>query len=320
MKKNDLVSVVVPVYNVEKYLRRCIDSIILQSYINLEIILVDDGSLDSSGNICDEYLKKDKRIKVIHQKNGGLSAARNTGIKKSIGKYICFIDSDDYVEKDYVKIMYDKIILDDSDIVICNYKRIYENKELLCNADKFHTEYFLTPSAWNKFYKKNLFDDVKYIENKYYEDLGTTPILIMKSSKISYVSDYLYNYVQNNNSIMKKSNDRIFEIYDILNYIKKYAEDNNYYDNYKDRIEIAYIFHILIGTTYRCKNHEKYSLKMVKDIKKHVKDVFPKWYKNKNIKKLNFVYRVFLFFYRINFEFVIYLGLKIFGKFIKEYK
>ena len=99
---NDLISVVIPVYRVEKYLERCVESVINQTYANLEIILIDDGSPDNSGNICDEYAKIDKRIKVIHKKNGGLSDARNVGIENSKGKYITFIDSDYYIEENYV--------------------------------------------------------------------------------------------------------------------------------------------------------------------------------------------------------------------------
>ena len=104
------VSIIVPVYNVEKYVERCIESIIKQSYKNLEIILIDDGSKDNSGKICDEYAEKDNRIKVIHKKNGGLSDARNTGLNIADGEYICFIDSDDYIHKDLVKDNLEKLI------------------------------------------------------------------------------------------------------------------------------------------------------------------------------------------------------------------
>ena len=126
----ELISVVVPVYNVEKYIDKCINSIINQTYKNLEIILVDDGSPDNCGNICDEYAKKDNRIIVIHKENGGLSDARNTGIEVSKGKYITFIDSDDYISDNYVSFLYNLIIEYKADISIGKHYVLYENGEI----------------------------------------------------------------------------------------------------------------------------------------------------------------------------------------------
>ena len=125
----DLISVIVPIYNVEKYINRCIDSIIEQTYTNLEIILVDDGSTDNSGSICDEYAKKDNRIKVIHKENGGVSSARNVGLDTAIGQYITFVDSDDYIEKKYCEILLKTLKKQKADCVACGYNRIYKNKE-----------------------------------------------------------------------------------------------------------------------------------------------------------------------------------------------
>lgn len=127
---NDLISIIVPVYNVEKYLNKCIDSIINQTYKNIEIILVDDGSTDNSGKICDEYLLRDSRIKVIHKNNGGLSSARNEGINISSGEYIGFVDSDDWVEPNMYEEMYKKILYSNADIVDCGYWKEYENKSI----------------------------------------------------------------------------------------------------------------------------------------------------------------------------------------------
>ena len=123
----DLISVVVPIYNVENYIKKCVDSILSQTYKNLEIILVDDGSPDNCPQICDEYAQKDNRIKVIHKENGGLSDARNAGIDISKGKFITFIDSDDYIEKDYVEVLYNSIKENASDMAIGSHKAIYDN-------------------------------------------------------------------------------------------------------------------------------------------------------------------------------------------------
>ena len=125
IKEKDLISVVIPIYNVQEFLPKCIDSVINQTYDNLEIILVDDGSPDDSGYICDKYKAKDSRIKVIHKKNGGLSDARNVGIENSNGKYICFVDSDDIIHKDFIKCQYENIVKTRSDISVCLFERCH---------------------------------------------------------------------------------------------------------------------------------------------------------------------------------------------------
>jgi glycosyltransferase involved in cell wall biosynthesis len=119
--KTELISVIIPVYKVEKYINRCVESVLVQNYHNIEVILVDDGSPDNCGIICDRYADKDSRVKVIHKTNGGLSDARNAGLNIATGQYICFIDSDDYIEKDMLKDMYDNIVRTGADITICNY-------------------------------------------------------------------------------------------------------------------------------------------------------------------------------------------------------
>lgn len=209
------VTVVVPVYNVENYLNRCINSIINQTLKEIEIILVDDGSTDKSGEICDEYLKKDNRIKVIHQKNLGLSAARNSGIKIAKSDYICFIDSDDYIETDMLAYLYKKALEYKSDIACCGFSNIYENgrKEKVTIPDgdmTFSTEEaldihllsgYIDVVAWNKLYKTSLFKEIKYPEGMLYEDMLTTYRLIDTAKLISLHSDSKYFYCKRKNSI-----------------------------------------------------------------------------------------------------------------------
>lgn len=165
--KEDIVSVVVPIYNVELYMRKCIDTIISQTYKELEIILVDDGSTDESGKIVDEYEKKDTRIKVIHKLNGGLSDARNAGMKEAKGKYICFIDSDDFIEKNMIENMVNQIKKSNSDVVICGFYVDYEDKfgnlikretrqfeDKKLNMEKINIELLgMLGFAWNKIYR-----------------------------------------------------------------------------------------------------------------------------------------------------------------------
>ncbi len=216
--QDDLVSVIVPVYNVEKYLRRCVDSIINQSYKNLEIILVDDGSTDSSGALCEELLATDKRIRVIHQKNGGLSCARNTGIAHSKGKYLTFVDSDDWVKQDMIEYLYSLIQKFHCRMSVCLHavvKNGYEQdwgsgNEFTLSAHDcieamlYHKEIADT-SAWGKLYEASLFDTVKWPEGKLFEDIGTVYQLYEKSGKIACGELSKYYYFIRGDSITTSS-------------------------------------------------------------------------------------------------------------------
>ena len=197
MENKDLISIIIPVYNVELYLEKCLDSIINQTYKNIEILLVDDGSKDNSGKMCDEYAKKDNRIKVIHKENGGLSSARNCGIKNSNGKYLTFVDSDDIIELDMIESLYHLMNKYDSEIVISNIKNVFDGiikkeKEtdeirVLNNIEVleemlYGDAYYI--SACGKLFKKELFENVEFPLNKVYEDVGTMYKLYDLSNKI----------------------------------------------------------------------------------------------------------------------------------------
>ncbi len=211
-----LISVIIPVYNVEKYIHTCIDSTIEQTYKNLEIILVDDGSKDNSGHICDEYARKDSRITVIHKENGGLSDARNAAIDIAKGDFITFIDSDDFVKPDYVEYLYDLISRYSADLSICDIYKIFEgksNKEPL-KTNEFETQYNsqealeemlyqnkFDTSACAKLYKVELFNDIRYPKGKYYEDLATEYKLFSKCNKIVHGNSIKYYYLIRKNSI-----------------------------------------------------------------------------------------------------------------------
>ena len=218
MANDELVSVIVPIYNVEKYLQRCIDSIINQTYKNLEIILVDDGSKDSSGQICDDYTKKDKRIVVIHKKNGGLSDARNAGMKKAKGAYITFIDGDDEILPDYVKILYRNICKYNCGISACSYITlkhkptkpiksknhktiVYPQKEAII---EMLTSNSFTVSACSKLYRADIVRGIQFPVKKLCEDNGTTYKFFLRSDSICHYQKPLYIYYQNKNSIMRQ--------------------------------------------------------------------------------------------------------------------
>ena len=218
-KKNVLISVVVPVYNVEKYLNRCIESILIQTYNNIEILLIDDGSTDGSSQICNKYVKKDKRIKVFHKKNGGLSDARNVGIDMSSGKYIMFIDSDDGVENDIIEYLYNLIIKFNTKMSVCSHNIILNDRKLIKKlegkkeerlTDKecikrmlYHKD--IDTSAWAKLYNRELFDDVRYPKGFLFEDIGTTYKFFLKSKFIACGYLKKYNYFVRKNSIVTGS-------------------------------------------------------------------------------------------------------------------
>jgi len=212
----ELISVIIPVYNVEKYLKRCVDSVINQTYTNLEIILVDDGSPDECGKICDEYAAIDNRIKVIHKENGGLSSARNAGIDIATGIYFSFIDSDDFVSENFIEKLYFLIKQYNADISQCDFARTlgeipeidtedivineYDNISMIKNL--YNEHYVPTVVVVTKLYHSSLFEAIRYPEGRLHEDEATTPLLLYRSSKCVLSTEKLYYYYFNENSIM----------------------------------------------------------------------------------------------------------------------
>ena len=221
MYNMEKISIVIPIYQVEDYLKRCIDSVLSQTYSNLQIILVDDGSKDKCSEICDLYSKKDSRIEVIHKSNGGLSDARNAGIKRATGKWIAFIDSDDFVNKYYIEHMYRAVIESNSDLVICGFKNFSEdlphdkvkyvdpqiiNRDDILNRiySENHNEYVESVVTWNKLYKTEVFKNINFPKGKIHEDEATTYKIYCEVNRIALLNENLYYYFQNLNGIMKR--------------------------------------------------------------------------------------------------------------------
>lgn len=212
---SELISVIVPVYNTEKYICKCIESLLNQTYKSLEIILVNDGSQDRSGEICERYKAEDDRITVIHQENAGLSHARNVGIEIAKGEYIALLDSDDWVDSNLYFRLYSNLKKYGAEISICNFKRVFNNEEILSSSNKVY-EYSNIQAleeiygdkhvqmivAWNKLYKKNIFRGLYYPKGKIHEDEFLTPKLLYRANKIVYVEEELIYYRQTQNSIM----------------------------------------------------------------------------------------------------------------------
>ena len=255
---DDLISVIVPIYKVEKYLKKCVESILEQTYSNLDIILVDDGSPDNCGDIIEEFRKKNERIRTIHQKNGGLSDARNSGIKIAKGKYIVCIDSDDWIEKNMIEVLYKDIINTNSDISVCEFVEEDDLQNIL-STKKYNNEIIefsskealkslikqdiLTNHAWNKLYKASLFEGIEYPKGQLMEDVSTTYKLFEKANKIVYQNTSLYHYIQRGTSILgniteKRINDQEFAFFDRNKYLmEKYSE-------FKEIIELDNMYNV----------------------------------------------------------------------------
>ena len=235
-----LVSVIVPVYNVESYVAKCIESIINQTFKDLEIILIDDGSTDSSGSICDSFAEKDKRIKVIHKENGGLSSARNAGLDIAVGEYIVFVDSDDYINLKMVETLYLAIIDNKADLSICNYIHVNELGEEIGISELRLTKRQIISSewmlerisrgwtfgaiAWNKMYSSKVFKKLRYPLGRINEDEFISHRVMAQAEKAVIIPDVLYYYLLRQGSITKtgfklKNLDSVYALIDRIDFL-----------------------------------------------------------------------------------------------------
>lgn len=226
-----MISVIVPVYNVEKYLDRCVKSILSQSFSDFELLLVDDGSPDRCGEMCDEYAKGDSRIKAFHKRNGGLSDARNFGIEKALGEYLMFVDSDDYIHEQMLETLHRLITENDADLAVCSAMDVFEGKEVtqvreireftLNKTESY--KYMLRgdglPSACNKLYKRQTVGEVRFPVGKLYEDGFFTPQILKRVEKTAVTSRPMYYYFRRADSIttkpFRKGDLDVIEAYDI---------------------------------------------------------------------------------------------------------
>ena len=238
-----MISVIVPIYNVEKYVRACIESVINQTYSDLEILLIDDGSTDGGGIICDEYAKRDSRIEVIHKVHGGISDTRNTGLDRAKGELIAFVDGDDFIVPNFLERLYAAMISGGVDIVECWHEIVSEDGAVLTEKceDKKGSRFitvsqwmtetnlrnFLTVVVWNKLYKRYLWDNVRFPFGRVHEDTATTYKLIYKAGKVLRIYEKLYFYRQRKSSITKsplndqKKQDSIFAFTDQASFFEE---------------------------------------------------------------------------------------------------
>lgn len=251
---NPTISIIIPVYNVEKYIHRCINSILNQTFKDFELILVNDGSTDNCGEICDFYGSIDDRVKVIHKNNRGVSDARNRGIDIAKGNYISFVDSDDFIELDMYESMYKKIEEDNADICICGIREIKEDGNIIQQyiPSNINLKEIITRAyPCNKLFNKELFKDNRFKVGRYYEDLELIPKLYLDTNNITYIKEIKYNYVKRDGSITSKVDDKILDW--LLSYVdlKKYMIEKDIFNKYKNEFNDScikfgktYIYHL----------------------------------------------------------------------------
>lgn len=301
------ISIIVPVYNVERYLDKCIFSILEQSFTDFELILVNDGSKDNSGMMCDGYKDRDSRIKVIHQENSGLSAARNIGIETSEGEYVTFIDSDDFIHRNMLEILYNNILGNKADISVCDYHLVYEGKEISKElGDNNITLYTNIEGvkkivekskasmivAWGKLYTRNLFCDIRYPALKYHEDEFVTYKLLYKSTKIVATDAKLYYYLQRSNGITGStySIKRLEKLEALEEAIMFFKNENNEALTYL--AEFRYLLNIQIAY-YRVKYEMDYNKEIMDSLKIQYNQKFSEFARG-NMKNIPIIRRMLL--------------------------
>lgn len=290
------VSVIVPIYNVEKYLEKCINSLLSQTLEDIQIILVNDGSKDNSGNIAKEYEKNNKdRVIYVEKENGGLSDARNYGLKYATGDFIAFLDSDDYIEKNAYEEMYNKAIEENADYVECDFIWEFHNKIRVDKQYPYKNKKemlsFVRVVAWNKLIKRQLITDnnLEFPKGLRYEDVEFTYKLIPFINKFAYVDKPFIHYVQREGSIANVQNERTAEIFTVLDNVIEFYKENNIYDEYRDELEYNYARYLLCSSFKRmCKIKDKIVReKLLTESWERLNLNFPNWKENIILKTVN---------------------------------
>ena len=301
-------SIIVPVYNVENYLNKCLDSLVHQTITNYEIIVVNDGTKDNSQDIIDEYVKKyPKLVKSYIKENGGIGDARNFGVKFATGKYLAFIDSDDYAELDYYENMCKIAFSKNLDLVVADLEYIWENNEKepmykpgLSDVDgSMQTKLFLSPLfSWNKLFKRELYNrlDCQFPVGVWYEDIPVALKFFASTDKVGYYNHIGIHYLQRSTSIMGSNySPKMYDIFDTFSNITRDFKERNLYDKYYTELEYLYIEHFLVYGAFRFLKSDKdhYQELMLKSFD-FVKKEFPNYLKNPLIRTMGFKNNLFL--------------------------
>ena len=289
------VSVIVPFYNVENYIEKCLETLVNQTLENIEIILVNDGSKDRSKIIVDKFLKQyPEKIVYLEKENGGLSDARNYAIPHAKGEYIAFLDSDDYVEKTMYKDMYELAKKENSDMVECDFYWEYpdknkrkEDKGVIYNGKKEMLEK-VRVVAWNKLIKKEILEKSRVLFPKglRYEDVEFTYKLVPYLDKVSFLKKPCIHYIQREGSISNNQNERNKEIFQVLDNVIKFYKENNLYDEYKDELEYVYVRYAFCSSLLRIVKikDENIQSELLELTWRKVNETFPNWKQNTVLK------------------------------------
>ena len=289
------VSVIVPFYNVENYIEKCLETLVNQNLEDIEIILVNDGSKDRSKIIVDKFLKQyPEKIVYLEKENGGLSDARNYAIPHAKGEYIAFLDSDDYVEKTMYKDMYELAKKENSDMVECDFyweypykNKIKEDKGLIYNGKKEMLEK-VRVVAWNKLIKKEILEKSRVLFPKglRYEDVEFTYKLVPYLDKVSFLKKPCIHYIQREGSISNNQNERNKEIFQVLDNVIKFYKENNLYDEYKDELEYVYVRYAFCSSLLRIVKikDENIQSELLELTWRKVNETFPNWKQNTVLK------------------------------------
>ena len=302
-----LLSIIIPMYNVEAYLEQCLDSLVRQTMKDMEVLLVDDGSTDRTGEIAKRYAENYENFRYFRKENGGLSDARNYGIPYASGKYIAFLDSDDWVEPDIYEQMTDA--MEDADVCIADIEYCYADSSKNFRmkglsdweADTVQKKALLSPLfAWNKIYRASLFQGehgLRYPPGTWYEDHPVTTMVFAKAKKIAYVPVCGFHYRQREGSIMAAKNDsRIVQIFDVLEMVRNCFQQEGIYETYRTELEYLHIEHLRLYGMFRFIRSDKRTeyYRMSEDV---MNQFFPNWRANPYLKNLGWKNRLFLRLY-----------------------
>lgn len=301
------VSVIVPVYNVEEYLEKCLESLVNQSLKDIEIIVVNDGTQDNSQEIIDRYSAKYTNVISVEKENGGLSDARNYGMQYAKGEFIAFVDSDDYVDLTMFEKMYNKAMREDLDIVVCdtviqheNYSYVHRSN-LHFTEDKVRAYIYASPMACTRMVRRTIMEQFSFEKGIFYEDLNLTPTYITKTRKVGFVEEPLYYYVQRQASIMnqQKFNNKLLDIFKVTEHVKKVYEREGIFDEFHDEMEYLYLIHLLRSATLRFIQYQNTKV-YLQQIRETIKNEFPNWKKNPYLKQSNIKFKTvcYLAFYK----------------------
>lgn len=296
---NIKVSIVVPVYGTEKYIKKCLDSLLDQTLKDIEILVVNDGSPDDSQTIIDEYVARYSQVRSFLKENGGLSDARNYGVAQAQGEYVVFVDSDDYIEPEMCKSMYEYAILEDRDVVVCDTYMDYPTHSYVLKADNGYTDdavkaYIISyPNAPARMIRTSLMKMHLFKKGIWYEDLELTPTFAAYTDKIGFVGQPFYHYVQHEGSIMNQVEFRpkFHDIFLVLNNVKKVYEEKGLSNKYYSELEYLYITHLQRSATLRFAGLHG-AEECLKKIHEVMNVDFPNWMNNKYLKKSGWKFQI----------------------------